>query len=44
VTRLAVIGTHADKGVLSGSGASHVVPRGGDPSQAKASQQLRFSG
>jgi len=29
VTRLAVIGAHADKGVLSGGGSSQVVPRGG---------------
>src|SRR6202011_920268 len=27
--RLAVIGAHADKGVLSGGGSSQVVPRGG---------------
>jgi beta-glucosidase len=29
VARLAVIGAHADKGVLSGGGSSQVVPRGG---------------
>jgi beta-glucosidase len=29
VSRLAVIGAHADKGVLSGGGSSQVVPRGG---------------